>query len=195
MTDNQSFSSALVKHSHPYQPFLPLLKSSTNPEDPVPLLAASVLSSLLSYALVNLPKQNSSIQEALSQLFAYLSGLAKSSDAGLQDIVVQQYSSLLCTANSRSLFWKQRKETLDPLMNILRAAAGSSKDTGATSWSGGTSVRSAPEAGLSGGVGIQLLYHILLVVWQLSFEGSTIGDGLHEYDSVTDYFFDCQADF
>jgi V-type H+-transporting ATPase subunit H len=169
----------LIKHPHPYRPFLPLFKTSSNPEDPIPLLTSAVLSTLISQALVESQKKNAEIQEALPQLFTYLSSLAKSSDSGRQDIAVQEYSSVLRTAKSRDMFWKQRKETLDPVMDILRAAAGSTKDNGSTLWSG-ASIRSTPEVGLSGGVGIQLLYHVLLVVWQLSFEGSLVGDGLHE---------------
>lgn len=177
--DNPSFVNALVKHKTPYQPFLPLLKTSSNPEDPIPLLTSAVLSSLIAQALTISSKSTPQIDEALPQLFSYLADLAKSSDAGLQDIAVQEYSAVLRTAKSRSIFWNQRKETLDPLMDILRAAAGSGKDNGSTLWSGAASVRTAPE-GLSGGVGIQLLYHVLLVIWQLSFEGSMIGDGLQE---------------
>jgi len=45
-------------------------------------------------------------------------------------------------------------------------------------WSGGASIRTATEAGLNGGVGLQLLYHVLLTIWQLSFEGALIGKGI-----------------
>lgn len=48
----------------------------------------------------------------------------------------------------------------------------------------GASIRTATEAGLGGGVGLQLLYHVLLVIWQLSFEGSEIGKELEEYDHL-----------
>lgn len=87
---------------------------------------------------------------------------------------------MLRTKKSRELFWKQRNETLNPLIDILRAAAGAGKDTDSTLWSSGTSARSVPEGGIAGGVGLQLLYHVLLVIWQLSFEGQLVGDGLHE---------------
>jgi len=177
--DNSSFVKALVQHKAPYQPFLPLLKTASSPEDLTPLLASSVLSSLIAQALTVSSKSTPQVDEALSQLFTYLSGLAKSSDAGLQDIAVQEYSTVLRTTKSRTIFWKQRKETLDPLVEILRTAAGAAKDNGSTIWSGSSSIRGAPE-GLSGGVGIQLLYHVLLVIWQLSFEGSMVGDGLQE---------------
>ncbi|KAL9094309.1 MAG: hypothetical protein Q9165_003450 [Trypethelium subeluteriae] len=186
--DIPSFVSELVQHPKPYEPFLPLLKYSNNAEDPVPLLASTVLSSLLSQAQPVLPKLSPEIQDALSKLYAFISTLAKSSDAGLQDIAVQEYSSLLRARKSREIFWKQRKETLNPLIDILRAAAGAPKDSDSTLWSGGNSVRSATEVGLSGGVGIQLLYDVLLVIWQLSFEGSLVGEGLEdEHDIIPLY--------
>ncbi len=182
LADIQPLTSALIEHENPYKPFLPLLKQSNNPEDPIPLLTSSVLSSLISNALVGQKKSNPPLEEALPKLYSYLSSLAKSSDAGLQDIAVQEYSAVLRTSKSRQLFWKQRKETLDPLMDILRTAAGSNtRDNDSTLYSGGASIRSATEVGIGGGVGLQLLYHVLLVVWQLSFEGKLIGDKLNEY--------------
>jgi V-type H+-transporting ATPase subunit H len=69
------------------------------------------------------------------------------------------------------------------LIDILRAAAGVGKDNASANlWSGTTNtVRSGgPEASLGGGVGLQLLYHVLLVLWQLSFEAADIGDELNE---------------
>ena len=66
---------------------------------------------------------------------------------------------------------------MNPLMDILRAAVGAGKDSDSTMLSGSTSIRGI-DGGLSGGVGLQLLYHVLLAVWQLSFEGSLVGTGL-----------------
>ncbi|KAF2255859.1 ATPase, V1 complex, subunit H [Trematosphaeria pertusa] len=187
INDIPSLTAALAQHPEPFKPFLPLLKASPNPEDPIPLLASSVLSKFLAYTLTHPIKNVSQIDEALPQLYKYLSALAVSSDAGLQDIAVQEYSAVLRTKKARQLFWKQRKETLDPLFDILRAASGASKDQDSTLWSGGGSIRSVPE-GLTGGVGLQLLYHVLLVVWQLSFEGELVGDGLQdEHDIVILY--------
>jgi V-type H+-transporting ATPase subunit H len=177
--DTPALTSALVQHPAPYKPFLPLLKASSNSEDPVPLLTSSVLSALLSHAVSQPTKDTTQIDQALAQLYSYLSSLAKSSDAGLQDIAVREYSAVLRSAKSRHVFWEQRKETLDPLFDILRAAVGSTRDQDSTLYSGG-SVRSAGESGLSGGVGLQLLYHVLLVIWQLSFEGELVGNGLQE---------------
>ena len=126
-------------------------------------------------------KDTTQLDQALPQLYSYLATLAKASDAGLQDIAVREFSAVLRSSKARHLFWKQRKETLDPLFDILRSAAGSGSDRDSTLYSGGGSVRSAGDSGLSGGVGLQLLYHVLLVIWQLSFEGELVGDGLQEY--------------
>ena len=178
MSDAPSLTSALLEHPEPYKPFLPLLSHTNNPEDPIPLLTSSVLSSLLSSAQIHFPKSNPQLDTALPKLYKYLSTLTKSQDNGLQDIAVQEYSALLRTKKARELFWKQREETVNPLIDILRAAAGSGKDSDSTMFSGATTIRSATEAGLSGGVGIQLLYHVLLTIWQLSFEGQLIGQGL-----------------
>jgi V-type H+-transporting ATPase subunit H len=183
-TDIPSFVSALIKHPDPYKPFLPLLKPSSNADDPIPLLTSAVLSSLLSPALAASSKPSPSIEEALPQLYSALSALAKSSDAGLQDIAVQEYSAVVRTKKARELFWKQRKETVDPLIDILRAAAGAGKDADSTIWSGAGSIRTT-DTGISGGVGLQLLYHVLLVIWQLSFEGAVVGNGLQEYEPFT----------
>jgi V-type H+-transporting ATPase subunit H len=175
--DIPSLTSALAQHPAPFKPFLPLLKSSPNVEETIPLLTSSVLSRILSHALGHTSISASQIDEALPQIYTYLSALSKSSDAGLQDIAVQEYSAVLRTKKARQAFWKQREETLDPLFKILCAASGAGKDTDSTLWSGASSIRSATD----GGVGLQLLYHVLLVIWQLSFEGELVGDGLQEY--------------
>ena len=62
-------------------------------------------------------------------------------------------------------------------MDILRTAVGTGKDTDSTLWSGATTIRS-PDTKFGGGVDLQLLYHVLLVIWQLSFEGKMVGEGL-----------------
>jgi len=169
-----------VNQENPYAPLLPLLKQSSNPEDPIPLLSSSVLSSLLSHAIIAKPKQTPAIDNAVAELYGYISKLSKSSDAGLQDIAVQEYSALLRGKKAREQFWEQRKNTIGPLIDILRNATGG-KDTESTLRSGTGSVRSiTADSHLGGGVGLQLLYHILLVIWQLSFEGSLVGRGLDE---------------
>jgi V-type H+-transporting ATPase subunit H len=110
--------------------------------------------------------------------------LAKSSDAGLQDIAVQEYSALLFGRSSREKFWNQRSETVGPLVKILQTAAGigNGGNSAANLWSGNVNVRNNTgfEGSLGGGVGLQLLYHVLLVIWQLSFEADDTGDDLNE---------------
>jgi V-type H+-transporting ATPase subunit H len=183
---------ALVNHPHPYKALLPLLKQSNNAEDPIPLLTSTVLSSLLSRALVAQPKSTPEIDEALPKTYAYIAALAKTSDSNLQDIAVQEYSALLRTSKSRSQFWQQRKETLSPLFEILTTATGGRDNESTTVGNGstGTSIRSGitDTIKLGGGVGLQLLYHVLLAIWQLSFEGRLVGKGLDEdYDIVPLY--------
>jgi V-type H+-transporting ATPase subunit H len=183
--DIPALASALLSHPDPYGPFLPLLSQSSSPEDPIPLLTSSVLTSLISLALTSSAKTtNLSLEtaKALPKLYSYLSGLAKSADSGLQDIAVQAYSALLRTKEARQVFWKQQVETVLPLIEILRTAAGvSNNGETSTLWSGNASTRSVTESGLGGAVGLQLLYHVLLVLWQLSFEGALVGDGLQQY--------------
>lgn len=178
IADAPSLASALIAHADPYKPFLPLLRHSTNAEDPIPLLTSTFLTNLVSTSLVSSSKPAARDDEALPQLYAYLSTLVRNQDSGLQDIGVQEYSALLRTARARELFWNQGKDTVEPLVEILRAAAGA-KDNG-SSTAGGSSVR-AIEPGLAGGVGIQLLYRVLLVLWQLSFEAELVGDDLQSY--------------
>jgi V-type H+-transporting ATPase subunit H len=144
------------------------------------LLAALILTKLLSKAVVKSSKPKDTQTTAIKALFTYLSALSKSSDPGHQDIAVQSYSSVLRTKNTRELFWNDRKETVDPLLDILRAGAGTAKDSSSTLWSDGGSAAPQSESGIAGGVGIQLIYRVLLVFWQLSFEAELVGDGLQE---------------
>lgn len=141
---------------------------------------------MLSRALVVQPKSTPEIDAALPKLYSYIASLANTSDSNLQDIAVQEYSALLRTTKSRRQFWEQRKETLIPLMDVLRSATGG-KDTESTLYNGASSSGSTARSmqtesniKLGGGVGLQLLYHVLLVIWQLSFEGRTVGKGLDE---------------
>jgi len=183
-----ALAKALVKSGDPYRHFLPLLAHSANHDDPIPLLTSTVLVSLMAGSR---DEAQPTVDKALPTLYSYLSSLTKSSDAGLQDIGVQEYSTLLYGRVSRQQFWDQRSETVAPLISILRAAAGvGNGDASASLWSGTTTnARTGFEGGsLGGGVGIQLLYHVLLVIWQLSFEAAEVGDEMNnEYDIVLLY--------
>ncbi|KAF4636957.1 hypothetical protein G7Y89_g1135 [Cudoniella acicularis] len=181
-----ALSKALSEHPDPYEPFLPFLAQSNDPESPIPLLTSTVLASMIG----NAPSVSAKGELAMPQLFSYLSTLTKNTDGGLQDIAVLEYSALLRGKKSRELFWDHRSETVGPLIDILRAVAsvGSNGDSASTLWSGASSVRTNIEGSLGGGVGLQLLYHVLLVLWQLSFEGAIIGEGLEdEYDIIPLY--------
>lgn len=130
-------------------------------------------------------ESTATVNKALPHLFSYLSSLTKNSDAGLQDIGVLEYSSLLYSSASRGQFWAQRSETVAPLVDILKTACGvHNGDAAASLWSGATGATTARSNGfegtLGGGVGLQLLYHVLLVLWQLSFDAEDIGDELNE---------------
>jgi V-type H+-transporting ATPase subunit H len=161
------------------------MTQSSNHEDPKALLTSAVVASIIAFALTSSTKTSPKTEEAIPKLNTYLSGLASSSDSGLQDVAVQEYAAILRSHKSRQLFWEQRKQTVNPLMEILHSAAGSFKDTDSVLFNGNASVRTtATEIRLGGGVGLQLLYHVLLVFWQLSFDGGMIGEGLDEYVSI-----------
>lgn len=168
-----------MEHPEPYKIFLSLLDQSSNPEDPIPLLSATFLVNLIAISLTTSPKPAARDDEALPQLYPYLAKLVKNQDGGLQDIGVQHMSQVLRTRRSKELFWNQRKDTVDPLFDILRKAAGAAKDNDSTLWSGATSIRSSDNR-FGGGVSLQLMYHVLLVIWQLSFEGELVGEGLEK---------------
>ncbi|KAI0124665.1 V-ATPase subunit H [Xylariales sp. AK1849] len=181
-----ALAKALFKNPDPYKHFLPLLAHSNNPEDPIPLLTSTLLANLMAHSR----DESSSTDHALPLILTYLCGLAKdSNDAGLQDIAVMEYSSLLYGQSSRQLFWKQRSETVTPLVSILNKAGGVEKDSSSSLWSSNATVRASGfEGAMGGGVGLQLLYHVLLVMWQLSFEAEDIGDEMDdEYDVIVLY--------
>ncbi|KAM7190355.1 V-type proton ATPase subunit H [Naviculisporaceae sp. PSN 640] len=182
-----ALAKTLSRSADPYQHLLPLLANSTNPEDPIPLLASDPLAKLMASIKDESP---ATVEKALPTLFSYLSSLTQNSDAQLQDIGVQEFSTLLYGKASRQQFWEQRSETVTPLVDILRSAAGiSNGDSASSSWRDNAStLRSGFEGAISGGVGLQLLYHVLLVMWQLSFEAESIGDELNDdYDIVSLY--------
>ncbi|KAF2862818.1 vacuolar ATP synthase-like protein subunit H [Piedraia hortae CBS 480.64] len=185
--DSPQLAKVMVQHPHPYKPLLPLLKQSNNAEDPIPMLTSTVLSSLLSQGLIAQPKSTEDINEALPQLYSYLATLSNTSDSNLRDIAVQEYSTVLQTSKSRQQFWKQKKETLDPLFAELRSAVGN-KDVDILTANGGNLRGVAEGSRLGGGVSLQLFYHILLVIWQLSFEAQLVGSGLDDdYNIVALY--------
>ncbi|KAL2872035.1 H(+)-transporting V1 sector ATPase subunit H [Aspergillus lucknowensis] len=175
INDAPALASALIAHPNPYKPFLPLLRNSTNAEDPIALLTSTFMTNLVSASITASSKSTAQDEEALPQLYGYLATLTQNQDSGLQDIGVQGHSALLRTSRARQIFWTQRAQTVDPLVEILRAAAGAKDNSSSTTLAGSSR---GIDAGISGGIGLQLLYRVLLVLWQLSFEGELIGDDL-----------------
>lgn len=90
----------------------------------------------------------------------------------MQDVAVQSYVSLLRSSYARTTFWSTGDEGLAPIIAILRAAAGGKGDSGR----GGAP--SGVENLIQGGVGLQLLYHVLLVAWELTFE-EVVAEEIH----------------
>jgi V-type H+-transporting ATPase subunit H len=177
--DSSAFTLALLKSSDPFESFLPLLKQAPASDEPLPLLAGLVLTKLVAKAVTSSSKPSPKLESAIKSLYSYLGVLASSSDVANQDIAVQSYSAILRSAKTRQLFWEQRTETVGPLMKILRTGAGAGKDSSSSLWSEGTATSRTYE-GVAGGVGIELLYRVLLVIWQLSFEAELVGEGLQE---------------
>lgn len=163
----------------PFTLLLSLLKT----DDPIPWLSCSILTTLFTTAL-SAKKFMDNVQRELPEFNRYLATLAKAPDHHLADLAIQSYVALLRTASARTAFWEQKEETLEPVINILKTSAsgsGSSSDrasmTGTTSTIGGSGL-------VQGGVPLQLLYHILLVTWELSFDGEIAEEMDEKYDVI-----------
>ncbi|KAK5422227.1 H(+)-transporting V1 sector ATPase subunit H [Exophiala xenobiotica] len=183
INDAPALATTILEHPEPYKTFLSFLNQPSNPEDPIPLFSATFLVNLIAISLTASSKPAPRDDQALPQVYSYLAKLVKNQDSGLQDIGVQHFSQLLRTTRSKELFWKQKQDTVDPLFDILRKAVGAAKDNDSTLWSGATSIRST-DTRFGGGVGLQLMYHVLLVIWQLSFEGELVGEGLEKDEEI-----------
>ncbi|KIW33678.1 uncharacterized protein PV07_00507 [Cladophialophora immunda] len=183
INDAPDLAKAILEHPEPYRSFLSFLNQGNDPKDPIPLLSATFLVNLIAISITTSSRPARRDDEALPQVYSYLATLVKDQDSGLQDIGVQHMSQLLRTKRSKELFWSQRQDTVDPLFDILRKAAGAAKDNDSTLWSGNASIRSN-DTRFGEGVGLQLMYHVLLVIWQLSFEGELVGEGLEKDEEI-----------
>lgn len=146
-------------------PFSHLLSLLSHTDEITQLLSSSVLTALLTASLRASAKPNSDAKAALPQLYRFFAKLTKSPDVHLQDIAIQSYVSLLRSSYARTTFWDLEKETVAPIVKILETAGGqngNSSDRGSTLGGSAGSVQ--------GSVGLQLLYHVLLVIWELTFE-------------------------
>ena len=117
----------------------------------------------------------------LADLLPYLSEQVRGSDASKQDIAVQQITHVMSTPGLRGHLWQQKDDTVKPMIDILGSAAGlNSQSSSSSLWNGSASNRPGGEGQEGSGVGIQLLYHVLFALWQLSFDSDKIGDDLNE---------------
>ena len=141
-------------------------------------------------------------EQTLPTLFKYLATIASSSESTHQDLAVQSYVLLLRNSHSRLTFWEMGDETIKILTNVVETAAAGSKGKGTTDVGlGGAGAGSAPSTSSAvsattallsssasaastnlkqGGVNLQLLYHVLVAIWELSFE-EVIAEELDEY--------------
>lgn len=157
ITEMPNFDLALLKTPQPFTNLLPLLSHT---DVNVPIFTSKVLTTLLAKSLATNEKHiPSDTKTALPTYLSYLATLTKSQDSYSQDLGVQSYGNLLRTSYARNTFWSMGDEALTPLVAILEASAG-----------GTGNERSASAGVIQGGVSLQLLYHVLLVIWQLSFE-------------------------
>jgi V-type H+-transporting ATPase subunit H len=143
------------------------------PDPRVPLLSASILTTLIATSLTSSPDTPSAeLKDALSKFYKYLSTVSKSGDQDQQDLAIRSYVALLRTQQAREIFWNMKEDTVSPLAAILEAATGGAGETGEHARASG--------AVFQGGVPLQLLYHVLLVIWQLSFE-ETVAEEINEF--------------
>ena len=82
--------------------------------------------------------------------------------------------TLFRSSYARITFWNTGDEAVEPLISILEAAAGGSGNSGSA---GGSNLLGNL---IQGGVGLQLLYHVLLVIWELTFE-EAVAETIHPY--------------
>ncbi|KAF3910274.1 hypothetical protein ABW21_db0205415 [Orbilia brochopaga] len=188
--DVPTYITALNSQPDPYSHLITLLDHG---DDPIPIITSSLLTTLISASLAN-TRVSRSTEQALPTLFKYLATISSSSESNLQDLAVQSYVLVLRNSYSRLTFWEMGDETVKGLTNVIETAAAGSKgkgttDVGLSSASSFVSVLSADASAASanlkqGGVNLQLLYHVLVAIWELSFE-ETIAEELDEkYDLI-----------
>ena len=159
------------------KPFTNLLPLLSHTDATVRVSNSKVLTTLLSVSLRHTDRNGEppeDLKTALPTYLLYLAGLTKSNDSYLQDVAVPSYVSLFRSSYARITFWNTGDEAVEPLISILEAAAGGSSN-------GGSVGGSNPLGNLiQGGVGLQLLYHVLLVIWELTFE-EVVAESIHPY--------------
>ncbi|KAF3917145.1 hypothetical protein ABW20_dc0109888 [Dactylellina cionopaga] len=197
--DVPSYITALNSHPDPYSHLMILLDHG---DDPIPIISSNLLTTLISASLFK-SRVDKPTEQALPTLFKYLATISSSSESNLQDLAVQSYVLLLRNSHSRTTFWEMGDETVKVLTSVVETAAAGSKGKGTTDvglgGGGAANINSeatATTALLSGsaavasttlkqgGVNLQLLYYVLVAIWELSFE-EVIAEELDEkYDLI-----------
>ena len=151
------FAASLLAIPRPYEHLLPLLSHT---DETVPVLTSKILTTLLMISLASTSSKEAPEADAKTALPTFLSHLAsRSQDPYHVDLAVQSYVSLLRSSYARLTFW-YTGEGLPTLKKILDTSAhGTGSPSGV-----------APGGLIQGGVNLQLLYHVLLVFWELTFE-------------------------
>jgi V-type H+-transporting ATPase subunit H len=163
-SDVVGFASHLLALPRPFELLLSLLEGASDPV--IPVLASAILTPLLATALQISPSNPSpAVQDALPKFYRYLARVIRESqERDQQDLAVQRYVSLLRTPYARETFWDMKEETMEPLARLIEETAGGS----ASSSSGGGNANTSGI--VQGGVPLQLVYHVLLAVWELTFD-------------------------
>ncbi|KAK6511812.1 H(+)-transporting V1 sector ATPase subunit H [Arthrobotrys musiformis] len=198
--DVPSFVISLTNHSDPYSHLMSLLDHT---DAPIPIISSYLLTTIMSSSLSK-SRTDEATKQALPTLFKYLSGISSNpNETNLQDLTVQSYVLLLRNSFARTTFWEMGDETMKGLTEVIETAAAGSKggrttDVGTTSSvanissgsSASTALLSGGGAGASGanlkqgGVNLQLLYHVLVGIWQLSFEEEIAEELDAKYDLI-----------
>ncbi|RVD83098.1 uncharacterized protein DFL_007499 [Arthrobotrys flagrans] len=196
--DVPSFVTTLTSHSDPYSHLMTLLDHT---DAPIPILSSYLLTTLISSSLSKSRTDNPT-KQALPTLFKYLATISSSSESNLQDLAVQSYVLLLRNSYSRTTFWEMGDETMKGLTGVIETAAAGSKgsrttDVGVANLASGSSATtvllgsgsgaaaaSAAANLKQGGVNLQLLYYVLVGIWQLSFEEEIAEELDEKYDLI-----------
>ncbi|EPS42783.1 hypothetical protein H072_3111 [Dactylellina haptotyla CBS 200.50] len=196
--DVPSFVMSLSSHPDPYSHLITLLDHG---DDPIPIITSNLLTTLISCSL-HKSKVDKPTEQTLPTLFKYLATVSSSSEATHQDLAVQSYVMLLRNTHSRLTFWDMGDETMRGLANVIEtAAAGSKGKATADVELGGTAAASSSSASATtallsstvsaantnlkqGGVNLQLLYHVLVAIWELSFEEEIAEELDEKYDLI-----------
>ncbi|KAK6510460.1 H(+)-transporting V1 sector ATPase subunit H [Arthrobotrys conoides] len=196
--DVPSFVTTLTSHSDPYSHLMTLLDHT---DAPIPIISSYLLTILISSSLSKSRTDNPT-KQALPTVFKYLATISSSSESNLQDLAVQSYVLLLRNSYSRITFWEMGDETMKGLTSVIETAAAGSKgsrttDVGVANTASGsnasTSLLNTGSHGVSthspanlkqGGVNLQLLYHVLVGIWQLSFEEEIAEELDEKYDLI-----------